>query len=209
MTAADTAMTGSRIGEVVEASTSQFTVQCYDLYGSPPLGSLVRCGPPEASVYGIVCEVVTRGVDPGRRSTLRGREVEDEDAVYRDNPQLARLLSTEFSALAVGYRDGSALHRWLAPDPPRIHAFVYACEASVLRELSASLDFAPVLLSAPIVAADDVLAAFLKSAAAVHPDPVEFLVDAGQQLTPMLGGQMQRLNGILRRMAPHEIGRPI
>ena len=203
-----------RLGEVVEASTTQIVAQCYELYTAPPLGSLVRCGTSDAlggdgdAVYGIVYEVSTRSIDPGRRPIARGKDEDDEDAVYEANPQLSRLLSTEFRALVVGHRRDGVLYRWLAPLPPRIHSFVYACSDDDLREFSSALDFAPILLSAPIVATDDVLAAFLKTASAVHRDPSRFLVSAGRQLTPLLGGELQRLNGILHRIAPSHTGSP-
>ena len=203
-----------RLGEVVEASTTQIVAQCYELYTAPPLGSLVRCGTSDATggdgdaIYGIVYEVSTHSIDPGRRPIARGRDEDDEDAVYEANPQLSRLLSTEFRALVVGHRRDGVLYRWLAPLPPRIHSFVYACSDDDLREFSSALDFAPILLSAPIAATDDVLAAFLKTASAVHSDPSRFLVSAGRQLTPLLGGELQRLNGILRRIAPSHTGSP-
>ena len=119
-----------RLGEVVEASTTQIIAQCYDLYTAPPLGSLVSCGMSDAAggdgdmIYGIVCEVSTRSIDPGRRPIARGRDEDDEDAVYEANPQLSRLLSTEFNAMVVGHRRDGSLYRWLAPLPPRIHSFV-------------------------------------------------------------------------------------
>ncbi len=201
-----------RLGEVVEASTTLLTAQCYELYTAPPLGSLVRCGTSDGAghnddaVYGIVYEVSTNSIDPSRRPIARGRDEDDEDSVYEANPQLSRLLSTEFNALVVGHRRDGTLYRWLAPLPPRIHSFVYDCSDDDLREFSSALDFAPILLSAPIVATDDVLAAFLKRASAVHLDPSGFLVRAGRQLTPLLGGEVQRLNGILRRIAPSQAG---
>lgn len=191
---------GLRLGEVVEATTTEFVVQCYELYTAPALGSLVRCGDDEA-IYGIVHEIGTRSIDTGRRTIARGRDEDDEYAIYQANPQLSRLLSTEFRALSVGYTEAGVLRRWLAPLPPRIHSFVYPCSDDVVREFSAELDFASILLSAPISAADDVLAAFLKTAGRAHPDPDAFLVNSGRRLTPLLGGQMQRLDGILRRMA--------
>ena len=74
-----------RVGEVVEASTSRFVVQCHELYGAPPLGSLVRS---EGGVYGVVAEVATQSLDPGRRAVAMGRGEESAEAVYRRHPQL-------------------------------------------------------------------------------------------------------------------------
>lgn len=189
-----------RLGEVVEATSTEFVVQCYELYTAPVLGSLVKCGEDDA-IYGIVHEISTRSIDAGRRPIARGRDEEDEEAIYESNPQLSRLLSTEFRALSVGHIESGVVRRRLAPLPPRIHSFVYPCSEEALREFSTELDFVSILLAAPVSAADDVLAAFLKMASNAHSDSDEFLVNAGRRLTPLLGGQMQRLDGILRRIA--------
>ena len=190
-----------RLGEVVEASTSGFTVQCYDLYEAPPLGALVRCSK-ETPVYGVVSEVRTASLDPARHPIARGRDEETEDAVYESNPQLARLLSTEFRALVVGYSLDGRLMRFLAPTPPRIHAFVYSCAGEEVRSFSSSLEFVPILLSAPVDSHDDVASSFIRQASVHHPEPRKFLVEAGRELAALLGRDTQRLNGLLKRLSP-------
>ncbi len=97
----ESAQQSPRLGEVVEASSAGFTVQCYDLYGAPALGALVRTGK-DSPVYGVVRNVVTSSMDPGRRPVARGQDEADEEAVYRSNPQLAALLRTDFQATIVG-----------------------------------------------------------------------------------------------------------
>jgi hypothetical protein len=190
-----------RVGGVIEASTTGFTTQCYELYEAPPLGSLVRCGE-DGVIYGIVYNVTTRGMDQGRRPIARGRDEETEEAVYLSNPQLRRLLVTEFEALSVGHLSEGRVLRYLAPLPPRIHSFVHRCDSDELRDFSGSLDFIPALLSAPIAAPDDVVTSFLRLAGASHPDPERFLIDAGKELAIYLAGKMQRLNNVLRRLSP-------
>ncbi|GAH36138.1 unnamed protein product, partial [marine sediment metagenome] len=59
-----------RVGEVIEAGTTNFVAQCYELYQSPPLGSLVKTilpleGPVE--LYGIVYNATTASLESGRR----------------------------------------------------------------------------------------------------------------------------------------------
>ena len=192
-----------RLGEVIEASTTEFTTQSYDLYDAP-LGTLVRCGGESDTgvVYGIVFEVATRSLDSARRPIARGRNEESEADIYQENPQLNRLLTTEFRSLTVGHREDETLRRWLAPLPPRIHSFVHPCHGNDLLEFASSLEFVPILLSAPTAATDDVLASFLRLASESHPEPETFLIQAGRQLTPLLGDQLQRLNNLLRRLAP-------
>ena len=52
----------------------------------------------------------TRSIDPGRRPVAMGAGEETVEAVYDRNPQLNRLLSTEFRSLVVAHRrDGEDL----------------------------------------------------------------------------------------------------
>ncbi len=71
-----------------------------------------------------------------------------------------------------------------------------------VQEFAASLDFLPTLLASPIGSSDDVIAAFLRQVSINHPQPEGFLVDAGKELASLLSSQLQRLNGILRRLSP-------
>ena len=189
------------VGEVVCASTTEFTSQCHRLYEAPPLGSLVRCGS-DSAVYAIVGEVATQSLDPGRRTVAMGEDEETEEAVYERNPQLTRLLTTEFRCIVVGHRADGIILRYLAPLPPKIHSFVHQCGADEVLELSDSLDFMSLLLAAPFGSQDDVITSFLRQASLCHPEPRAFLVDAGKELATLMGGQVQRLNGILRRLSP-------
>ena len=189
------------VGEVVQASTTEFAGQCHRLYEAPPLGALVRCGG-DSPIYGVVGEVTTQSLDPGRRPIAMGQDEETEEAVYLDNPQLSRLLSTEFRALVVGYRVDGKLNRFLAPQPPKIHSFVYECDSPEVLEFSGALDYLSILLASPVGSPDDVTASFLRQASLAHPEPSKFLVDAGKEMAGLLGGQLQRLNGLLRRLSP-------
>ena len=188
---------GQRVGEVVEASTSRFVVQCHELYGAPPLGSLVRS---EGGVYGVVAEVTTQSLDPGRRAVAMGRDEDSAEAVYRRHPQLSRLLSTELEAVVVAHRSEAGLNRFLAPSPPRIHEIVHACGGPELVEVAGSLELLPSLLASPAGSPDDVTAAFLRQLAEAHPEPDRVLLEAGRELAGHLTGQLHRLTGILKRL---------
>ncbi len=192
--------TSVRFGEVIEASTSTFTTQCYQLYEAPPLGGLVRCGE-DSPIYGIVYEVATRSMDPGRHPVPRGESEDTEEGVYLSNPQLSRLLYTEFHSMVVGHRSNGVINRYLSPSPPRIHSFVSRCDGDELREFSESLEFLPLVLSAPISFQDDVIASFLRLASASHIQQDDFLVSAGKELAVLLGRDLQRLDNVLRRIS--------
>ena len=186
-----------RVGEVVEASTSRFVVQCHELYGAPPLGSLVRS---EGGVYGVVAEVTTQSLDPGRRAVAMGRGASSSEAVYQRHPQLTRLMSTELEAVVVAHRNGEELSRFLAPTPPRIHEIVSECGGPELVEVAGELELLPSLLASPAGSPDEVTAAFLRQVVQFHPEPERVRLEAGRRLAGLLPGQLHRLTGILRRL---------
>ena len=200
MNEAESLQPDGRVGEVIETSTREFTTQCYRLYDSPPLGSLVRSGT-EAAVLGVVSEIATQSMDPGRRPIPRGRGEDTEEEVYLNNPQIGRLLVTEFRAAVVGHRSEGQLRRYAAPLPPRVHSFVYRCDQEEVREFSGSLEFITTILGASITPADEVVAYFLSQASRAHPEPDRFLTNAGKELAVLLSNQSQRLNNLLRRLS--------
>ena len=190
-----------RVGEVIAASTTDFTAQCYELYRSPPLGSLVKTGDEPVELYGIVGHATTGSLEPGRRPIARGQDEASEEAVYRASPQLAKLLKSEFSALVVGHREGNKLYHYLPPRPARIHGFVYRCRPEEVRELSQSFDFLNMLVNTNLpVSVDELMAAALRQMSQAHEDPRAFLVAAGRELAVLLSGQFNQLKAILGRL---------
>ncbi len=194
-------MRALKVGEVVETATSRFTAHCYELHGAPPLGSLVRTGPPGRPVFGLVAAVRTASIDPGRRPVARGREEADPEEIFRQNPHLAQLFRTEFEAVIVGYAENGAVRQTLPPTPPRIHDFVYLCTPQEVTGFTERLDFLGLLLEqaspAPV---DELVAAALRQAAGHRPAPEEFLVRAGRELARLLAPNPVRLQLLLRRL---------
>ena len=188
-----------RIGEVVEASTAEFTAQCYRLYDAPAIGSLVICGE-QAPAYGVVCEATTQSIDSGRAAIPRGEYASTEEEVLSSNPQIERLLHTKFRSVIVGYRAEGAIRRYPPLNAPRMYSFVRECDGAELAEFSGSHEFLATLLSAPMEAPDHVVASFLRHASGAHTDAHEYLVSAGKSLATALPGQLPRLSSILRSL---------
>ena len=186
----------SRIGEVVEASSTGFTAECYTLYGAPPLGALVRVGEP--AVYGVVYSVTTAALDPGRRVAARGASEPNEASVYRNNPQIARLLATHLQALVVGHDRAGDIAQWLPAAPPHIHAFVYCCDDADVRAFTEQLDYLHLLVTASVPAIDEVIAANVRLAAEGRADAGDFRQRAARALAGELASDVTRLNAILR-----------
>jgi len=190
-----------RVGEVIEASTTDFTAQCYELYQLPPLGSLVRTRDADVELYGIVYQATTTSFDPGRRPIARGKDEVSEEAIYQANPQLAKLLKSEFSTLVVGHRSDGGLHHYLPPQPARIHGFVYLCPPDEVREFSQSFSFLDILVNARLpVATDELIAATLRRMSGVHEDRRRFLVAAGKELAILFSQDFNQFRAVLERI---------
>jgi hypothetical protein len=190
-----------RVGEVIEASTTGFTAQCYQLYQIPPLGSLVKTGSSAAELYAIVYNAGTSSLEPGRKPIARGQDEKAEEDIYRSSPQLAKLLRSEFGAVVVGHKDGDRLYQHLPPQPARIHSFVYRCTDTEIMEFGKSFDFLNILLNANLpLPAEELVGAALRQMSRAHKDPRAFLVAAGKELAILLSGNLGSLNAILGRM---------
>ncbi len=194
-------MPSERAGEIIEASTTEFVAQSYELYDLPPLGALVKTADGEAETFGVVYNAVTESIEAGRRPLARGKDEPSPEAVYRANPQLASLLRSEFSAIVVGHRrDGKLLH-YLPPAPAHIHGFVFRCPPEEVREFSGSLAFLDVLLGTTLpMPVDEVTGAALRLMAEARDDGRPFRLAAGKELAAKLGGDFNRLRSLIGRL---------
>ncbi len=190
-----------RVGEVIEASTTEFTAQCYELYQSPPLGSLVKTRDSKLELYAVVYHTTTSSIEPGRRPIARGKDETSEEDIYRSSPQLEKLLRTEFSALVVGHKSGDKLYHYLPPKPARIHGFTYLCPPDEIKEFSSSFGFLNILASTSLpLPQEELIAACLRHMSQAYEDRRRFLLSAGKQLAVLLSGQFNQLRAILERI---------
>ncbi len=191
----------SKIGEVIESTTTGFIAQAYELYELPVFGSLVMVVEPDSEIFGFVYQAGTSSIEPGRRPIARGKDVPSQETLYKTNPQLSKLLRSEFNVVTVGYQSGGKIYQYLPPKPPRIHAFVRTCDAVEIKTFSQSLDFLGLLtIENMTVPAEELVAAVLREMSRVQDDPQAFLVGAGKSLTATLNGDYQRLRAILGRI---------
>lgn len=187
-----------RIGEVVRADSATLSVQCYDLYGAPPLGALMQVGDPVC--FAVVQSIRTEPLDPGRPVLARGGQAATVEEVYADNPQIERLLTTRFEALIVGYENDGLCLQLLPPTPPLIHSFVRTGSPTVVERFTENLDFLRFLVNSGPPLADEVVVACLRVVAACRTADKDFMTRAGRALSTEMVGDAARLNSILRRV---------
>jgi hypothetical protein len=200
---AESSQIAQQVGEVILAGTTEFTAQSYTLFELPPLGSLVKTRDGEYEIYAVVYQAVTQGLDPGRPALARGRGEVSEEAVYQANPQLGKLLKSEFHALVIGFSDGNCIFQYLPPHPARLHGFVYACSAEDVRAFSARFGFLHLLVNARVtVPLEELVAASLRQMSRAQENDYAFLALAGKELAQLLGRDYSQLKAILERINP-------
>jgi hypothetical protein len=197
------------VGEIVEASTTEFLAQTVELDSAPPFGAFVEVATDDMlTIYAVVVHVQTEGIDPGSRAIMRGHDDVRDDRIYQENPDLPLVLRTTFRGLVVGFAEAGRLHQFLPPRPPRLHYSVFTCPSETVRDFSStSLDYLQALLTAAEVPVDELLAANLRYTAAQYGDGADFLQQAGRELAQLLRADYARLTAILRRCLAPDVTR--
>jgi len=189
-----------RVGEVVEASTTELVAQARELHRAPFFGRFVTVKS-DVEMFGIVFNASTRSIEPNRRPTAYGKT---EEELRQEQPQIFELLRTHFSVLVTGYLDdeGAPFHS-LPPQPARIHSFVYPCLDEQVRELTEEGEFLRCILNAPALPTDDLILATLRYAMksrSAESGGLEYLERIGKDLARLLSGDYNRLTSLMRRI---------
>lgn len=190
-----------RVGRVLRASTRAFVIGCKVMQPDiPAFGSFVRADlqPAGISVYGLIYDVVLRDDPMARRFVI----AEPPEEVIKDQRE-NRGVPIEVGVLAVGCRMEGRIVHCIPPQPPVTMDTLYRCTPEEIVEFTQRLDYFRLVLSAPQVPVDELLLASLRVAAAARP-PEErrpFLIEAGRELTRLLGNDLLRLDGLLRRLS--------
>jgi hypothetical protein len=192
-----------RVGEVILAGTTAFTAQSYTLYELPVFGSLVKAKDGPYEIYAVVYQATTEGLEPGRPAIARGHAEASEEAIYQANPQLDKLLRSQFEALVVGFNDGNDIFQYLPPHPARLHGFVHACSSEEVRAFSERFGFLHILVQATVlVPLEELVAATLRQMSQAQENSYAFLTRAGKELAQLLGREYNQLKAILERIKP-------
>ena len=196
-----------RIGEIIESSTQGFTAGSYALLQAPVFGALVQAHTPatDVRVFALVYDVRTQSREPGGRAVLRGKsyagkELHNEE-IYQAHPDLSEVLQTEFMALTVGYRQGARIYQRLPAAPPPVHYSVEPCTTEDLRACGASFGYMRMVLQAPQVPSDELIAAAIRHIAEAHDAEARaYALRASRELIAMMRDDFERLRQIVARL---------
>jgi len=189
-----------RVGKVINAGNARFAVGCRLLRSQvPTFGALVKAEAENGiTVLGLIRDVQLLD-DP----LVRQVAVLPEDRPELIADQHRRLLPIEVQVQVVGYREGEHWRHWLPPQPPMSLVEIVTCTPEELIAFSQRFDYFRLVLEGRDPLNDELLAAHLRQAAAARGEAGrDFLVEAGRELARLLAMDLQRLDGLLRRIRP-------
>lgn len=192
-----------------------------------PIGRVTRCSTrgfvgavrlpePQWPVFGTFCraeaqqgqsQVIGLIYDLSIEDDELARQLAASEAIRPEqlaDSQVNRQVPVEYRALAVGYLNGGGFTQSLPPQPPLTLAPVHRLSDEQVRMFTERLDFLPLMLNVPEIPVDDLMAAAIKSAAAVRPESERrgYLVRAAAEVARLLGRDLTRLESLLRAVRP-------
>ncbi len=194
------------IAYVLRGSTTGFVCGTrVNRLGATAFGRFVRVTVAEGgeTVLGLIYGIRIDD-DPLVRQLVLAEDVPESTV---NDQRVNRMVPVEISVLNVGYRDGRGLHHSLPPRPPLSLHLVFMCDDAEVIAFTRELSFFRLVLNAPDVPSEDLLAAALGVAADVRESDarMQFLIDAGRELARLLNHDPRRLENILRLIKPEEV----
>jgi hypothetical protein len=191
------------IGRMMRSSTAGFTFGCsVPEPDVPAFGAFVRAPVQrgQAQVIGLIYDIAIED-DLFVRQIVAAADLPD---AYIEDQRRNRQVPVEVSVLAVGYHNDEGLFYGLPPQPPITLDHIHLCPDGEICDFTGRFDYFRLVLDAPIVPADELLAASLRRAAAARPaaEREEFLFQAGKELARLLPMDVIRLENLLRRIRP-------
>ena len=149
--------------EVIESSLTGWLAQSWSWDKFPEFGSFVAIEGKKRTVFGIVHQVQTGSMDPVRYPFPYQKT---EEELLKEQPQIFEFLKTTFSCITVGYQEKKSISYLVAPEPPKIHAFITHPSAELSKIFFASTRYMHLLFthSAQIFNMDELMLALAKAA---------------------------------------------
>ncbi|HLB47944.1 MAG TPA: hypothetical protein VJL59_13145 [Anaerolineales bacterium] len=194
------------IGRSQRSSTTGFVFGCSVPEPEVPLfGSFVKAPiqKQQAEAIGLIYNIVVEDDQFVRPMISAGDQMpDDEFEAYLQDQRQNRNVPIEVSVLTVGYRNGAGFIHSLPPQPPMLLDKIHYCAEDEIRSFTERFDYLGLILEAPDVPADELIAVSLLKAAEVQPNRTRFLQTAGRELAKMMTRDLARLEKLLRRIKP-------
>jgi hypothetical protein len=189
------------VGRIIRSSTTRYAVGCQVLQPQVPVfGSLVKVRAlGDGEIYGLIHDVRMED-DPFVRQMATTDGLPPE---YIEDQRRNRQVPIEVGVLVVGYRRADEIYQRLPPQPPLSLDVIHTCAPEELVAFTERFDYFGLVLENGDLPTDELLAANLRYAAEARDTAGRpFLLEAGRELARLLAMDLNRLDGILRRIRP-------
>lgn len=185
--------------EVVESSLTGWIAQSWQWDTFPDFGSFVAIETSKRTIFGIVHQVQTGSMDPVRYP-FPYKKTEEE--LLKEQPQIFEFLKTTFSCLAIGYQEKKSISYLIAPEPPKIHAFVMHPDIEISKTFFSSTRYLHLLFihSSSIFNIDELMLAILKQHKALNILNQEKVASFMQTYSLLTGNDYRRIKLFLQRV---------
>ncbi len=146
--------------EVIESSLYSFTAQSWEWDYFPAFGSLVVVQTKQRTIFGIVYALQTGSMDPGRYPFTYKKT---EEELKSEQPHIFEFLQTTFSCITVGFYEATTMIYQVAPEPPKMHAFVSHANQFQVTQFFTSCAYLHLIFGgAQLYATDELLLSLIK-----------------------------------------------
>ena len=184
--------------EVIESSLTSWLAQSWAWDKFPTFGSFVAIEGKKRTIYGIVHQVQTGSMDPVRYPFPYQKT---EEELLKEQPQIFEFLKTTFSCIAIGYQEKKSISYLIAPEPPKIHAFITHPDTQECKNFFASTRYLHLLFthSAQIFNIDELLLALIKQHIELNILTQEKISSFMQTYSVLTGNDYRRIKLFLQR----------
>ena len=174
----------------------------------------IRLTQPDMPAFGALCKAAAQQGASDVIGLIYDISIEDDElarqlaaaemppAELRADQQFVRPIPIEIRALTIGYAAEGRFEQRLPPQPPMTLAEIYPLAPDEIQKFTDRLDFLPLVLAAPQLPVDHLLAACLRLAALARPESARrpFLINAGRACARLLAGDLARLNQLVQNL---------
>ena len=184
--------------EVIESSLTGWLAQSWSWDTFPEFGSFVAIEGKKRTVFGIVHQVQTGSMDPVRYPFPYQKT---EEELLKEQPQIFEFLKTTFSCITIGYQEKKSMSYLIAPEPPKIHAFIMRPDVETSKIFFASTRYLHLLFthSAQVFNMDELMLALLKQYIELNILSKDRLNSFMQTYSLLIGNDYRRIKLFLQR----------
>ena len=185
--------------EVIESSLTGWIAQSWSWDTFPEFGSIVAVEGKNRTVFGIVHQVQTGSMDPVRYPFPYQKT---EEELRKEQPQIFEFLKTTFSCVAIGYQEKKSISYLIAPEPPKIHAFITYPDSDTSKIFFASNKYLHLLFthSAHIFNMDELILTLLRQYKELNILSEDKMNRFMQTYSLLIGNDYRRIKLFLQRV---------